>query len=119
MKVKTSDLTGAALDWAVLACLYPQRFETVIGFLSNWNAKAFRYSTEHAQGGPIIDAKFIDTYCMETEDPIWEAEMQKFPKVRARGRGRTRLSAAMRCLVAHELGDEVDIPDELVNGSAI
>lgn len=108
MKIKTSELTGIALDFVIAKIMgtLPLSFD-------DWKQTWPHYSSKDVSGGSVIDQHFIDTYCMETEGPVWEAEMQKFSKKRARGRGRTRLSAAMRCLVAHELGDEVEVPDEL------
>lgn len=107
--IKTSELVGVALDYAVAHIQ-----KTLPSSFNDWRQTWPRYSSKDVSGGSVIDQHFIDTYCMETEGPIWEAEMQKGPKKRARGRGHTRLVAAMRCLVAHELGDKVEIPGELL-----
>jgi len=106
MKIKTNELTGAALDWAVCVCEgeSPSRYT--------------QYSTDWAQGGPIIERKEIgirrNMPC--SEDRQWEAS----PSITAKGAGGkfgygpTPLIAAMRCYVASNLGTEIDIPEELV-----
>jgi hypothetical protein len=118
MKIKTSELTGAALDWAVARC------EGWDGFDVHSNGafelersdtgdclwlKCFEPSTDWAQGGPIIDREHISVASI---DPHWQASM---PTAIYEGEqdGPTALIAAMRCYVASKLGDEVEIPEEL------
>jgi hypothetical protein len=67
----------------------------------------FQYSTDWAQGGPIIDREIISI--VEGPNGTWEAGKRP-------GRfygGPTALISAMRCFVASKLGDTVDIPDDL------
>jgi hypothetical protein len=99
MKVKTSDLIGPALDWAVAKC--------------EWNREegywrgTYRadYSTDWAQGGPIIEQQEIS---------IWGASPSIAKGAGGQwGYGQTPLIAAMRCYVASKLGDVVIVPDEL------
>lgn len=97
--MRTSDLEGAALDWAVSKAIQP-------GY-ENWRTaehirQGFTPSTDWAQGGPIIEREGIALL------PPGIAEMPGFE-----GRGETLLIAAMRCYVASKLGDEVDLPEEL------
>lgn len=95
--MKTSELTGAALDWAVARCEGRE-----------WNTYAANEhpSTDWAQGGPIIEREQIATY-LEYQDS-WAATDGNY-----RMPGDTPLIAAMRCYVASQLGDTVDIPKEL------
>jgi hypothetical protein len=101
--MKTSELTEAALDWAVARC------EGGVGknqLLGAWYAP----STNWAQGGPIIERENI---------AIWPDEEGGFFASANEGAGRdyhgsTYLSAAMRCYVASKLGDEIDLPKELI-----
>jgi hypothetical protein len=52
--MKTSELTGAALDWAVAKC-EGVKVEQIMG-LSLWSSANWKqYSTNWAQGGPIIE----------------------------------------------------------------
>lgn len=110
MKVKTSELTDVALDWAVLGSMYPNRVETINGFLSNWSAEAFRFSTSWAHGGPIIEREKIEIVPSHG-GTVWYAESFVGS---IRTSGPMPLIAAMRCYVASKLGDEVEVPDELI-----
>lgn len=73
----------------------------------------WRYSTEWSQSGPIIEREWINFY---EHDPrfypgLWRAWHRS---TGASGSGSTPLIAAMRCYVTSKLGDEVDIPQELL-----
>ena len=99
--MKTSELTGAALDWAVAQCEY---VDARYGFDDNCP----EYSTNWAQGGPIIEREGIQ---LARLGDVWEAWVD------ADGvfcQGSTPLIAAMRCYVASVMGDEVDVPEELL-----
>jgi hypothetical protein len=95
--MKTSELTGAALDWAVAKC------EGAVYHGPAWT----KPSTDWAQGGPIIDREKIDV--LYEHDLRWVAVPQKGIE----SYGPTPLIAAMRCYVASKLGAEIDIPKEL------
>ena len=95
--MKTSELTDAALDWAVAKC--EGRKDNDFG----WWWDNYKPSTDWAQGGPIIEREKITLDVFE--DGVWVAsEYQEGP---------TPLIAAMRCYVASKLGDEIEIPEEL------
>jgi len=117
--MKTSELTGAALDWAVAKC---EGYEIVrmrgneITFLDRTedgalSEKHINYSTDWSQGGPIIEREGINII----QSGSWLAEMDAD---RSGGvisaEGETPLIAAMRCFVEFKLGDEVEIPQELL-----
>ena len=104
MKVKTSDLTGAALDWAVAKC---EGFDLLNIYGHIQIAFCPRYSTDWAQGGPIIERETIATH-KKTGTNYWVAVSTT--KIET---GSTPLIASMRCYVASKLGDEVEIPQEL------
>jgi hypothetical protein len=94
--MRTSELTGAALDWAV-------------GTTGEYGCGFF--STDWAIGGPIIERERIRL--MHTEElgkNPWSAILAGAHYAEF---GPTPLIAAMRCYVASKLGDEVDIPEEL------
>lgn len=130
--MKASELTGAALDWAVAKAMGREdpiyRFAPEPGD-KDWEEGAaysklfyisgpdkqgpYSPSTSWAQGGPIIGREPIDIFHMEREPPVFEAEIQTGPCKRAKGRGPTHLIAAMRCFVASKLGDEIELPEEL------
>ena len=111
MKMKTSELEGAALDWAVAKCDGIDIWREPDGiYLCEGGEVSFRYrpSTKWSQGGPIIEREGIELLC-ESLGFRWVAIPQKGPE----WRGPTPLIAAMRCFVASKLGDEVDVPEEL------
>jgi len=106
MLVKVNELSGQALDWAVAQCEY---FPVRHGFDDNCP----EYSTNWAQGGPIIEREGIQ---IQKHRSGWVAlpEDAQFSEEEYQ-EGSTILIAAMRCYIVSELGDEVDVPDELLN----
>lgn len=111
MKIKTSELNDAALDWAVRVCL--NRNECFdLGLLPESNiVPAFRPSMRWAQGGPLIEREGID---LLKNGGVWTAlKTMTIDHPHLRVSGPTPLIAAMRCFVASRLGDEVEVPEEL------
>jgi hypothetical protein len=108
MKIKTADLTGQALDWAVERALGTSEFWFAPDeFKPQYESGESHYSTNWAQGGPIIEREGI-ALLPEHE---WCGYIDN---IRSQKYGPTPLIAAMRCFVASRLGDEVDIPEELL-----
>jgi hypothetical protein len=110
VKVKTADLIGAQLDWAV---------GTAAGCDGLWMWTAddgsrhcqhniggpFSPSSNWRDGGPIIERERIDLTWRPSEGWVaWDADM-RCPK-----KGPTPLVAAMRAYVTSKLGDEVEAP---------
>ena len=118
MKTKTKDLTGAALDWAVAKC---ENSDTSIEHFTAMHSHyaydhdTFDYSTKWAQGGPIIEREGIGIRQYgDFLESRWQADKWAFKFVDPMATGPTPLIAAMRCLCSAKLGDEVEIPDELL-----
>lgn len=129
MRIKTSKLIDAALDWAVAKCEghslppFPGRGQTR-GPKECWinvspsSHETFSPSTDWGRGGPIIEREELglkrNAPCSKGRE--WEAS----PSITAKGAGGkwgygpTPLIAAMRALVQSKLGDEVDVPEELL-----
>jgi hypothetical protein len=102
--MKTSELTGAALDWAVAEIeAIPSSTEAKRAF--------YKPSTNWAQGGKIIEREGID---LIKQDGYWDADDNGQAQMSCMVSGPTPLIAAMRCYVASKLGDEVDVPEELL-----
>lgn len=110
MKVKTSELTGAALDWAVAKCMgLKATIDRTMVWIRPKHHAYIHYSpsTDWAQGGPIIEREKIEC---EHDGFQWWARIRADEDFS----GPTPLIAAMRCYVASKLGNEVDVPDDLV-----
>lgn len=127
MKIKTSELTDAALDWAVAKCEgHTACWEHDFSILCH---KSYHLKWEH--GGPIIeregillrpirkeghalDGQWLAKYDGDNTGQIVQWVCKPWVK-RSYSKGFTPLISAMRCLVASKLGDEVEIPEELVS----
>lgn len=110
--MRVSELTGPALDWAVAKCELPENWpdaEIILGDETD-------YSTDWAQGGPIIEREGMHIDCLRMADHYRSAVWEAWPYATGTThiqQGPTPLIAAMRCFVASNLGDEVDVPEEL------
>lgn len=114
MKIKTAELTGAALDWAVAKCVGSDPEITQYGGTTalRFEHRLYSPSTDWATGGPIIERERIDIWCYESDLAIFRANIQGSGMLDQQGR--TMLIAAMRCYVASKLGDEIEVPKELL-----
>ena len=107
--MKTSELTGAQLDWAVSKCEGVNYWHTLSGSYPPVKQAVFAPSTTWAQGGPIIEREglALDLYAdyprWKSSDAYGHAEY-----------GPTPLIAAMRVYAAFKLGDDVGIPEALL-----
>lgn len=127
--MKASELTGAALDYMVAKCEGFEPFTDGISWIID-HAGTYqqlpRYSTDWAQGGPIIEREGINLFkhnkLSESQPDTWCAH-KVVPRPNLEGSfnscalaldGPTPLIAAMRCFVASRFGDEVDVPEELL-----
>lgn len=108
--MKTSKLTGAALDWAVAKCEggHEAAGSFLDGVVPHPDYLRFYPSTNWAQGGPIIEREKIEIFI---RDEQWFAYSSL--STPEDFHGDTPLIAAMRCYVASQLGDTVDVPEEL------
>jgi len=88
--MKTRELTGRALDWAV----------------SQIEGHERAYSTDWAHGGPIIEQERME---LEHDGFVWWARIRADEDFS----GHTPLVAAMRCFVASRMGDAIEVPEEL------
>jgi hypothetical protein len=98
-----ASLEGTALDWAVTLAEYPNTEHDV---WRNFRSEC-HYWTDWAQGGPIIEREKMT---LEWTGEDWMAYIRHDEEYF----GPTPLIAAMRCFVASKLGDEVEVPDELL-----
>ena len=84
---------------------------TVLGHSDSFRCE---FSTNWAQGGPIVEREWLDVTPWPNEsdeDLRWQCTQHD--DIDCSYFGPTPLIAAMRCYVASKLGDEVVIPEEL------
>ena len=115
MKIRTSDLTGVALSWAV-ACCEPEWVLQV--YFSDDGEPLYLEEapdgleeyTPHSsweQAGPIIEREGIDIY----QSGVWVSEIDGKYTVE----GPTPQIAAMRAYVLSKLGEEIEVPAVLLD----
>lgn len=128
MKVKTSELKGTALDWVVAKCeeVAHESFMNAINYMA-WRGRqsgdtdeldgahhAYQYCSQWACGGPIIERERQTKNVLIAAGPnVCQVSMIQGARATT-AYGSTPLIAAMRCYVASKLGDEVEIPEELL-----
>lgn len=119
MRIKTSELIGAALDWAVTTCegLEPRICKIGVVYDGPFDSvHRAEFSTDWAKGGPIIEREWLHVvpWPNETDEELrWQCHQHDC--IDTVTFGPTPLIAAMRCYVASKLGEEVEVPDELVS----
>ena len=115
--MKTSELQGAALDWAVAKCegvtVLPKMRGGCYVTLNKGETVLLCYSTDWAQGGPIIEREGISILYRVGVNMSANINGQYEQSVPYNQRGNAQLIVAMRCYVVSKLGDEVEIPEEL------
>lgn len=110
MKVQTSELSGAALDWAVAKAegyiedVYSWLYEATVATVAD--SDGWRPSTKWGQGGPIIEREGIGFY--KANGSKWWAHPYGGDY---NAEGQTALITAMRCYVTYKLGAEVEVPE--------
>ena len=117
--MKTFELSGVQLDWAVAKC---EGVAVAYDRMNGWwetsdpryaepnDPEVFSPSTNWAQGGSIIERECIDLEWTGIPNANFFCTIQG----EYEAHGTTPLIAAMRCYVASRLGDEVEIPDDLL-----
>lgn len=126
VEVKTQDLLGAALDWAVAKAegfepmLFPMsRKEVAISEGrrpdGSFSARACSYSTDWSQGGQLIYKHGVSLDCISPVN-AWESFVWGGPAAcdGFSAEAETPLIAVCRAIVASVLGDTVSVPKELL-----
>ena len=126
--MKTSELTGAALDWEVAKCegVVTIRNFPGLAYIPKGKRSYYKYtpSTNWKQGGPIVEENIFKLF--RNVGGSWTAHIKKripyysptydadigADEILSKA-GPTPLIAAMRCYCCAKLGDEVGIPEEL------
>lgn len=131
MKIKTSELIGSNLDWAVAVAVGAHCQEsgsTDLHTGKHWIVSGFRAmrwddwtpSTDWSQGGPLIERFGVtvikyDDSCIDADKANqWCAQLDGGNMDSWTADSPTTLIAACRAIVAAKLGDGVDVPEGLV-----
>lgn len=124
IEVKTADLAGEALGWAVGKAEGLDVFLAPPEYGNPWRvfARCQAAATEHtkrynpwedwALGGPLIEEHMVSLHCPQSTDDVWAGWVitDKGEYCQA---GNNALIAASRAIVAAKLGDTVQVPKEL------
>ncbi|WP_237388013.1 phage protein NinX family protein [Xenorhabdus sp. Sc-CR9] len=116
MKLKTSELTGRALDYAVGLAVTDDDVKCDGQHISvTFNGGRYIYSwnpaTNWEQCGQLIE-KYITALALHTRGEHWIAGS----RIHGTSTGETAQISICREVVRNQLGDEVEIPDELLEG---
>lgn len=128
MKIKTKDLAGAALDWAVAVALGMDPSITQFcdeDLCVSWGFRVpefdgkYQPSTNWAQGGPLIEHFNIWLDGPICGVSIWSASVMdtQLNEFSASHDCETPLIAICRAVVACKLGEEVEVPAELLEAA--
>lgn len=129
IEVKTAELIGPALDWAVLFAGYGDGPDWrlidgglyIIGLVDirvgmdgigqQEIIDPFQPSTRWKDGGPLVEKFILDLkFCVfELPNETWKAETHE-----SWANGSTALIASMRAIVHANFGDTVSVPRELM-----
>lgn len=122
VEIKTVELNGAALDWAVTkAEVYPGEMPAA-DILWGKYCSPYSPSTDWSYGGPLIDTHkiWLSPPCFDPypDEPYgWDAEIydDEGRKVIGHSIGcQTALIAVCRAIVLAKLGETVSVPMELL-----
>ena len=123
--IKTFELIGPALNWAVGKCEGVTWWAAEIPkdglFIDYGRTLRYRPSTDWAQGGPIVERECMHVFYFghDAAEPWVAATKEPASQIIGGdyypdgGCGPTPLVAAMRCYVASKLGEAIEIPEEL------
>jgi hypothetical protein len=126
IEVKTADLSGEALGWAVgkaegleLELVGPSGYITFFrvfyrrGGKASWVLERFNPWEDWALGGPLIEQHMVSLHCPQSTDDVWAAWVITDKGEFCQG-GDNAVIAACRAIVSAKLGDTVKVPKELM-----
>lgn len=117
MKVLTQDLIGAPLDWAmatILGFAFPELTHSMYAW---FKAHGPRYSTSGDTVLEIMEREKIDIAYYGWDNPPYYGARnwtENTTHGTVRATGPTLRIAVCRAFVASKLGDEVEVPEELM-----
>lgn len=123
MKIKTTDLIRAPLDWAVARAL-GEVSDDIDDFCMSVEGE-YACSTQGSEVIDIMEREGIAAW-LDFDGKTWRAADKRWTLADPASEELARMSepcsgptlriAVCRCFCAAKLGDEVEVPDELVQG---
>ena len=123
MKIKVSEATNNQLNWMVAACEHKALRHKYGSPTFDPKTKRvyeteglrqigvnFAPTTDWSQGGPIIEREGVGIWPPDDTHPYWSAGKEGLTQATF---GPTPLIAGLRCVVMSELGEVVEVPDDL------
>lgn len=119
VEVKTVDLIGLALDWAVAKSVPQKHWPVIVGgkvmLDTDYDHLPYSPSTRWQDGGPLIESEEIAigpcSYDWKGVCVLWRASVEEG---RAYFEHTNLLVAAMRAVVYSNLGSTITVPKELM-----
>lgn len=108
MKIKVGKLSIPQLNYAVAVCEGVGK--AFLSMRKSYPSLTSGAANDWSIGGPIIEREEIT---IAKDKQKWLA-MDKYNNIQW---DKTYLGSAMRCYVSYKLGNEVEIPDELISSS--
>jgi hypothetical protein len=118
VKVKTSELTGRAIDWATGKAIGANIGVTIGGLVKEITSHnpiemgLWQPTNDWSICGSMIEKYWMDVFCEpHNEDVLWSAITPHL--LGNYENGPTPQIAICRAVVASVLGDEIDLPEDL------
>lgn len=123
MEIKTAELTGIALDWALAKTkvsnwaeiVQDKKVELIDGKVCVTAFGGVREFVDHTNPATCLGLIEEHVISIDKNMPVGAGVggWRVFPKKGVSSNGSTVAEAVARCVVAMQLGDEVEVPDEL------
>jgi hypothetical protein len=124
MKVETRKALGRPLDWMVAKALgialemgpnndWRVMLSAGLGMVRTIPLADYKPSESYVWGGDVMDEHRIENSFDGAEGGVWSATSSLVEWEDVYEVGQTRLIASMRAVVAHFLGDHVEVPENL------
>ncbi|HEN8714028.1 TPA: DUF2591 domain-containing protein [Pseudomonas putida] len=125
IEVKTAALVGEALGWAVGKAeglnleLVPPQYGNPWRVFARYQGQAIEHTKRYnpwedwALGGPLIEEHMVSLHCPQSTDDVWAGWVITDQGEYCQA-GNNALIAASRAIVAAKLGDNIQVPKELI-----